>query len=226
MRQSLVDVIAPVGVRAVIFDCDGLLVDSESAWTRVETRLYAEFGVEFTEQHKREIIGRSASAVLEAVERHLDRPGDGEALWGEMIRLFGPEAERGHGEMPGAAAMVRRCAARVPVAVASSAPRDHLDANIAGLGLDHVLTVRVNGESVKRLKPAPDPYLLACERLGVDPTTAVAFEDSATGTASAMAAGLRVIAVPTVPGTIDDAAWVVTSLRDGDVVAWAGQLGE
>lgn len=216
---------APAGVSAVIFDCDGLLVDSETAWTRAETELYAEFGVEFTDQHKREIIGRSAAAVREVVERHLDRPGEGEALWGEMVRLFDLEAERGHGEMPGASAMVRRCAARVPVAVASSAPRDHLDGNIAALGLDHILTVRVSGESVKRLKPAPDPYLLACERLGVDPTMAVAFEDSATGAASAMAAGLRVIAVPTVPGSIDDAAWVVDSLLNPDVVEWAKSLG-
>ncbi|WP_062212758.1 HAD family hydrolase [Demequina oxidasica] len=225
MPQKLIDVIRPDSVRAIVFDCDGLLVDSESAWTRAETLLYAGLGVEFAEQHKRDIIGRSASAVLEVIERHLDRPGDGEVLWSELLRLYEQEAEHGHGEMPGASEMVRRCAARVPVAVASSAPREHLDSNIASLGLDDLLAVRVNGESVKRLKPAPDPYLLACERLAVDPTTAVAFEDSATGAASAMAAGLRVIAVPTVAGSIDDAAWVATSLQDAEIVAWASRLG-
>jgi len=224
MPHTIFDAIPPATIRAVVFDCDGLLVDSESAWTRVQTELYAGFGVEFTQQHKREILGRSASAALAAIEGHLDRRGDGAALWGEVTKLFEKEAERGHAEMPGAIAMVRRCAAVVPVGVASSADPRHLDSNVESLGLGDVLRVRVNGESVERLKPAPDPYLLACKRLGVDPRDAVAFEDSATGAASAMAAGLRVIAVPTVPGTIDDAAWVAESLRDADVVAWAEQL--
>lgn len=224
MLRTLNDSIPPASVRAVIFDCDGLLVDSESAWTRVQSEMYRGFGVEFTDQHKRDVIGCSGPEALAAMERHLDREGDGDALGREIFRLFEIEAELGHDEMPGASAMVRLCAQYVPVAVASSANRRHLDANVESVGVGDLLRVRVNSSSVANLKPAPDPYLLACERLGVDPTTAVAFEDSATGAASAMAAGLRVIAVPTVSGTIDDADWVSKSLLDADVVAWAGLL--
>src|SRR5665811_2069096 len=98
MPRTLNDSIPPASVRAVIFDCDGLLVDSESAWSRVQSEVYRGYGVEFTDEHKRDVIGRSVPEALAAMERHLDREGDGDALGREMFRLFEIEAEPGHDE--------------------------------------------------------------------------------------------------------------------------------
>jgi HAD superfamily hydrolase (TIGR01509 family) len=184
---------------AAIFDNDGLLLDTEEAWTRAEQRLFAARGRTFTMQHKRVLIGSSRAAAAVKLEAMLALPGEGEALMDELHELVMEEALAGVEPRPGAIGLLARLAdAGVPLALASNSSRDfvHRTLDCAGLREDGPFQAIVCAEDVERPKPAPDIYLHACTLLGVDPTTAVALEDSQVGVDAAAAAGLWVIGVP------------------------------
>lgn len=120
--------------------------------------------------------------------------------------------------------LVRACTERVPVAVASNSPRELLETALRSAGLVDFLAHSFAADEVRSPKPAPDLYLTACRALGVAPTSSVAFEDSATGVASARAAGLHVAVVPSLAGTDLDHDWLGTSLADPQLLAWAETL--
>jgi beta-phosphoglucomutase-like phosphatase (HAD superfamily) len=164
---------------AVVFDCDGLLVETESRWTIAEEELFARYGRTFNVAHKEAILGKSMGVAGVALEPMLDQPGRGLEIWDELVDLVEPLMHEAQ-PMPGAHELVAA-----------------LDAALRAAGLDFEVTIC--GDEVAHPKPAPDLYARACELLGVAPADAVALEDSATGVASAHAAGLFVIAVPTFP---------------------------
>jgi HAD superfamily hydrolase (TIGR01509 family) len=194
---------------AVVFDCDGLLVDTETAWTEAETELFARYGRSFGAAEKEAIVGKSMGVAAAVLEDLLGQPGRGLSLWDELVELVEPLLH--HAEpMPGAVALA--AAVEVPSAVASSSPRALVDAALGAAELE--FDVVIAGDEVARPKPAPDLYAEACRRLGVDPSEAVALEDSVTGVASARAAGLFVIGVPSLPGVALEADLVVASLDD------------
>ncbi|MFG2711348.1 HAD family hydrolase [Streptomyces goshikiensis] len=214
----------PQDVQAVVFDCDGLLVDTEVCWTRAETAIFAAHGQEFGPEQKALVIGRTLAAAGAAMADHFGRPGAGDALAAELLDGVRRELAGGAAALPGAAELVRACAAAVPVAVASNSPRELLDTALASAGLAAHLPVSFAADEVAAPKPAPDLYLAACEALGADPARSVAFEDSATGIAAARAAGLYVITVPSLSTPSPDHDWLSPSLTTPALTTWARSL--
>jgi HAD superfamily hydrolase (TIGR01509 family) len=187
---------------AVIFDNDGLLLDTEDAWTRAEQTLFVRRGREFTMEHKRLLIGSSRSTAAVKVEAMLGLPGEGEALMDELHELVMEEALAGIQPRPGALELLGRLTdAGLPLAVASNSQREFLERTLSSAGLLHAgpFAAIVAAEDVEHPKPAPDIYVEASRRLGAEPAACVALEDSATGVTSAVAAGMLVIGVPYLP---------------------------
>ena len=192
---------------AVVFDCDGLLLDTESAWTRAEDVLYARRGVAFTLEHKQDLIGTSGPAARATFERHLGLPGQGDELMAELDELVTAEVRRAAPPQPGAVELVAALRRRgTPIGLASNSPARlvELALEVSGMAgrFDSVLTA----DQVAHPKPAPDIYLESCRRLGAAPENAVALEDSPTGVAAALAAGLFVIGVPSLEGVALESA--------------------
>jgi HAD superfamily hydrolase (TIGR01509 family) len=219
----------PRVLRAVVFDNDGLLLDTEEAWTRAEQTLFASLGQVFTMEHKRDLIGSSRLIAARKLEAMLQRPGEGEALMDELHRLVMDEALKGVAPRPGALTLIERLReAQVPLAVASNSEREFLERTLASAGLlqDGPFTTIVSANDVRHPKPAPDIYLEACRRLGVLPRDAAALEDSATGAAAAAAAGMYVIGVPYFPGAlIPGTSMQAETLGAESIVRALGLLG-
>jgi HAD superfamily hydrolase (TIGR01509 family) len=210
---------------AIVFDNDGLLLDTEHAWTRAEVVLFERHGATFTEDHKRELIGTSRAESAVKLERLLDLPGRGEALMDELHELVMTEVAAGVPPRPGAVELVAAArAAGFPLGLASNSSREFVERVLAvsALANGH-FDVVVSADDVAAGKPAPDIYLAACAALRAAPERSVALEDSPTGVAAARAAGMYVIAVPYFPDTaIEGASLVARSLADPEV---AGALG-
>ncbi|GAA1595275.1 HAD family hydrolase [Actinoplanes couchii] len=211
----------PNHVDAVVFDCDGLLVDTETCWTRAETRIFAEHGHEFGLEQKEIVIGGTLEAAGRAMAGYFGRPGDGPLLAAQLYGLVAAELAAGADALPGARDLVLSLRGRVPIAVASNSPRAFVRTALRSAGLDDLFTRVLAAEDVTHPKPAPDLYLAACTGLGADPRRSVAFEDSRTGVASARAAGLHVVGIPSLPGVDLDAHTVLGSLTAPALASWA-----
>lgn len=187
----------PTFPAAVVFDNDGLLLDTEEAWTRAETTLFANHGSAFTYDHKRELIGSSHSIAAGKLEVMLEQPGRGEDLMNELHALVMDEAQHDIEPRPGALELVDALRdAGIPIAVASNSQRAFLDLVLHTAGVADRFAITVAGDEVPRPKPWPDIYLEACARLDADPARSFGLEDSPTGATAAKAAGLTVIGVP------------------------------
>jgi HAD superfamily hydrolase (TIGR01509 family) len=200
---------------AVVFDMDGVLLDSETAWTRAETRLFERYGRSYGAEEKRLLIGGSLEETAGELEHLLDRPGAADALLDELLELAVEEFSGPVHPMPGAVEVVAELRREGrPMAVASNSQRRLVDLALDGSGLGAAFRTVVAVDEVARPKPAPDLYLEACRRLGVDPRSAVAVEDSPRGAAAARAAGLFVIGIPYLPELELDADLLTGSLED------------
>jgi HAD superfamily hydrolase (TIGR01509 family) len=210
---------------AIVFDNDGLVLDTEAAWTRAETLLFQRHGNTFTQAHKREMIGSSREQSALKLERMLGLPGHGEALMEELHELVLKEVARGVPPRPGALELLLAVrAAGVPVGLASNSSREFVDLalSVAELANGHFEVV-LSADDVDAPKPAPDLYLAACAALDADPRRAAALEDSQPGIAAAGAAGMYVIAVPYFPDTpLRGASLIADSLADPRVAAALG----
>jgi HAD superfamily hydrolase (TIGR01509 family) len=211
----------PVNIDAVVFDCDGLLAETESAWTRAEAALFREHGHDFGPAQKKVLIGQTLASGGEAMAEYFGLLGAGPALAERLAGLVGQELAAGTPALPGARAIAETLRRRgIPVAVSSNSPRRFVDTALRSAGLHDLFEVVVSAEDAEHGKPAPDLYLAACRRLAAAPGRSVAFEDSSTGVASARAAGMFVIAVPSVPGALLDAHLTYDSLTHPGLVAW------
>jgi HAD superfamily hydrolase (TIGR01509 family) len=202
---------------AVVFDNDGLLLDTESVWTRAEEDLFEAHGIEFTPEHKRELIGKSGAMAAELLEGWLSLPGQGAALMEELDRLVVAELEHGVEAMVGARDLLESLKAQgTPIGLVSNSPLAFVLRSLEIVGFESIFDVIVSAHEVARPKPEPDPYLEACRQLGVEPgPSVVALEDSPTGVAAARAAGLTVIGVPSVEGIeLEEAHHIAASLLD------------
>lgn len=188
---------------AVLFDMDGLLIDSEPLWTVAEREIAADLGGEFTPAIKAAMIGQALPAAVPLLLAGLDTPASrladpskvGRRLLARVAKLFAADLPL----QPGARELLELVRHHgIPTALVSSSYRLLVDTALVVLGTD-TFDVTVAGDEVTAAKPAPDPYLLAAERLGVDPLMCVVLEDSAAGMRSALAAGCRCILVPTFP---------------------------
>jgi HAD superfamily hydrolase (TIGR01509 family) len=210
---------------AVVFDNDGLLLDTEQAWTRAEVTLFARRGRTFTMEHKRDLIGSSGAAAAAKLEAMLELPGEGVALMDELHDVVMQELLTGVAPRAGALELLDALAAAgVPIGLASNSPRAFVDRalEVAGV-LDGRFGAVVAGDEVAAQKPAPDVYLAACEALGAAPRRSAALEDSAVGVAAAAAAGMFVVGVPYFPDTpLPGASLVAGSLADLAVAASLG----
>jgi HAD superfamily hydrolase (TIGR01509 family) len=205
---------------AVIFDNDGLTLDTEHTWTRAEAALYARYGTEFTLDHKREMLGTSGEKSALTMERHLEQPGRGDELRVELRELVHGELDgAGVEPMPGVIELLDALAEHgLPLGLATNSGREFATRALRAAGLYERFAAVVSAEDVERPKPAPDVYLAAAAELGADPADCVALEDSETGVAAAKAAGMTVIGVPSFPGIdLAEADLVVPSLRDPQV---------
>jgi HAD superfamily hydrolase (TIGR01509 family) len=206
---------------AVIFDNDGLLLDTESVWTRAEEDLFERRGHRFTATDKLELVGSSAAIAGGILERRLDEHGRASELMEELNELVVAELERGVEAMVGARELLATLAERgTPLALVSNSPIGFVRRSLEIVGLEDGFDVILSAHEVAAPKPAPDPYLEACHRLGIEPGPAVfALEDSPSGVAAAVAAGLTVIGIPSVEGVaLDEAHHLAESLRD-EIVA-------
>ena len=203
---------------AVIFDMDGLLLDTETLWHEAEAELFRRHGDEFTWDDKMAVIGTSYEHTSVYFADRLGLPREqGGALVAEMLQLMHGLLRQAVDARPGAVELVARLTDLdgVALGLASNSPRYLVDDALGTAGLTDAFEVIVTSDDVEHAKPAPDIYRLACERLGVDPADAIALEDSASGVAAAKAAGLTVIAVPQFAETdVSAADRVIDSLED------------
>jgi HAD superfamily hydrolase (TIGR01509 family) len=201
---------------AVLFDNDGLMLETESAWTRAETALFARYGATFTMDHKRALLGTSPAESATKLERMLGRPGI--ALADELYELVLDELDAGVEPRPGALALLAALGgAGVPTALVSNSRRPFIELALDAAGLRDRFAVVVSADEVARPKPAPDAYLAAAAALGVHARTCVVLEDSPTGVAAGLAAGALTIGVPSLDGVRLDADIVAPSLDDPTV---------
>jgi HAD superfamily hydrolase (TIGR01509 family) len=206
---------------AVVFDNDGLLLDTESVWTRAEEDLFERRAAAFTAADKRELVGTSAEIAGGVLERRLGEPGRAAALIEELNELVVAELEHGVEAMIGARDLLATLRRRgTPIGLVSNSPLPFVIRSLELTGFADHFDVVLSAHEVAAPKPAPDPYIEACRRLGVEPGPGVvALEDSPTGVAAARAAGLTVIGVPSIAGVaLEEAHHLADSLLD-DVIA-------
>ena len=181
----------------MIFDLDGVIVDSEIWWDEVRRDFAAEHDRSWDELDRASVMGANSAAWSRTMRERLSLDLEPEAI--ERAIVDGVVA-RYHAEgaptIDGAVEAVRRIAAERPVAIASSAHRAVIDATLEATALDEVFNVVVSSDDVPHGKPAPDVYLVAASRLGADPVSCLVVEDSLNGVKAAKAAGMTVVLVP------------------------------
>ena len=209
-----------MNVEAVVFDLDGVIVDSEQVWDEVREAYAQEVGGRYTDQATRDMMGMSSPEWSRYMAETLAVPGTPDeinaAIVGRMLERYGDAPP----VIPGAVEAVRRIAARVPLAIASSSNPELIDVVLRSSGLAGDFAAAVSSQEVPRGKPSPDVYLEAARRLGVDAARCGAVEDSHNGIRSAKAAGMRVGAVPNPHYPPDDEALALADV----VVASIGEL--
>jgi HAD superfamily hydrolase (TIGR01509 family) len=183
-------------ITAVIFDLDGVILDTEELWDQVREGLARERGGRWSDQAQADMMGMSSPEWSRYMHEVVGLAEPPEEINREVVaRMLDRYAKR----LPlidGAVEAVERLAARWPLGLASSSNRELIDRALEVSGLARHFQATVSSEEVPRGKPAPDVYLEAARRLGVEPTTCAAIEDSANGIRSAHAAGMKVIAIP------------------------------
>ena len=215
--MAVLDEAVPTAPAVVIFDNDGLLLDTESVWTRAEQDLFERRNLKFTPADKHELVGTSAEVAGGVLERRLGEPGRAAELIDELNELVVAELEHGVEAMVGARELLGRLKDRgTPIGLVSNSPLAFVRRSLEIVGFDDRFDVVLSAHEVAAPKPAPDPYLEACRRLGVEPgPDVVGLEDSPTGVAAARAAGLTVIGIPSLDGiALEEAHHIAASLLD------------
>jgi len=183
-------------IEAVVFDLDGVIVDSEQVWDDVRERYTRESGGTYTDSAARDMMGMSSVEWSRYMAERLGVPGTpaeiNAAIVERMLERYGEAPPL----IPGASEAVRRCAERWPLAVASSSNPELIEVVLRAARLRDLFRVVVSSQEVARGKPAPDVFFEAARRLGVGPPSCAAVEDSENGILAAKAAGMRTIAIP------------------------------
>ena len=183
-------------IEAVVFDLDGVIVDSEHVWDAVRQELAEERGGTWQDQASRDMMGMSSPEWSRYMHDVIGLSEPPEEINAEVVRRLEALYREEIPLLPGAVEAVQALAARWPLGLASSSNRELIDLVLETSGLDRWFKATVSSEEVPRGKPAPDVYLEAASRLGVDSRRCAAVEDSENGIRSAKDAGMRVIAIP------------------------------
>ncbi|SNT15949.1 haloacid dehalogenase superfamily, subfamily IA, variant 3 with third motif having DD or ED [Streptosporangium subroseum] len=216
-----------VELRAVLFDMDGTLVDTEGMWWDACAAVAAELGLELTDAETGHVLGRPVEHVAaHLLRRAPSSPSSSDTadttdarlaeVGGWLIEAFAERIAEGVTPLPGAIRLLDDLrAADMPVALVSASPRQIVDTVLRTIGAERFALV-VAAEDTVRAKPLPDPYLKAAANLGVAPAECVAVEDSPTGLAAAHSAGCRVLAVSG-GMTVPDDVLIMDSLERVDL---------
>jgi HAD superfamily hydrolase (TIGR01509 family) len=183
-------------VKAVVFDMDGVLLDSEAAWDAAREEYTRRSGGTWADSAQRDMMGMSSLEWSRFMHEALGVPADPEQISRDVVDVMLASYRERLPLIPGAVEAVERLAARWPLGLASSANRPLIDLALAESGLDRHFRATVSSEEVERGKPAPDVYLEAARRLEVDAADCAAVEDSHNGIKSAVAAGMFTVAIP------------------------------
>lgn len=206
-------------ITAVVFDLDGVLIDSESVWEAAKRQVVESTGGRWRAEATRAMMGMSSPEWSRYLHDQLGVPLVPEEIDERVVEIVLARYRRDLPLLPGAVQAVKRLAARWPLGLASSANRPVIDAVLDRAGLTASFSVTVSAGEVARGKPAPDVYLEAARRLAVNPRTAAAVEDSTNGLRAAAAAEMTVIAAPNrdyppEPAAVQLAALVIDSLDE------------
>jgi HAD superfamily hydrolase (TIGR01509 family) len=183
-------------IEAVVFDLDGVLLDSEQVWDEAREQLARERGGHWHDRAQREMMGMSSTEWSRYMHETIGLPEPPEEINREVVERLSASYREHLPALPGSRQAVERLAARWPLGLASSSNRELIDLALELLEVGHLFAATVSSEEVERGKPAPDVYLEAARRLDVAPTAAAAVEDSHNGILAAQAAGMRVLAIP------------------------------
>jgi HAD superfamily hydrolase (TIGR01509 family) len=206
-------------IEAFVFDLDGVLLDSEQVWDEARERLASERGGRWHPGAQRDMMGMSSTEWSRYMHDVIGLPEPPEEINREVVERLVAIYREHLPAIPGAREAVERMAARWPLGVASSSNRELIELVLELLGVAHLFAALVSSEEVARGKPAPDVYLEAARRLGVEPAQAAAVEDSHNGILAAKAAGMCVLAIPNAhfppgPDALEQAEAVLGSLAD------------
>jgi HAD superfamily hydrolase (TIGR01509 family) len=193
-------------VGAVVFDLDGVLVDSEPVWERVRRRYVADHGGRWRPDTQSRLMGMSTGEWARYLSDELGVGRTAEQVAADVVTEMVASYAASIPLVPGADTVVRELAQSWPLGLASSSPPRLIEAALTGSRLADTFAVALSSESVPRGKPAPDIYLAVAERMGQDPAGCVAVEDSSNGVRSAAQAGMYVIAVPSRRYPLDEDA--------------------
>lgn len=207
---------------AVVFDCDGVLLDTEAAWAEVQIEIFRIYGLDYGPADQQRLMGWSAADVAREVTRlTADRQDSGTPTVEQVrSRILQVEAELLTGRMlpiPYALDLVQRTSRAVPIAVASNSTAAILKTKMTSTGIADHLRTWVSSDDVPQGKPAPDMYLEAARRLGVDPHRCLAVEDSPAGASAALRAGMTVVGLSH-DGAPVPSSLLITSLQDSELM--------
>ena len=218
-------------IDAVVFDLDGVIIDSEQLWDEVREGLARERGGRWSKQAQADLMGMSSTEWSRYMHEVVGLPEPPDEINREVVRRMLVRYSEHLPLIDGAVEAVKRVSAHWPLGVASSSNRELIDQVLELSGLAPYFKVTVSSEEVERGKPAPDVYLEAAHRLGFEPSRSAAIEDSANGIRSAHAAGMHVVAIPNrafppPPDVLALATVVLESIKklDPDVVTAEGRL--
>ena len=211
-------------IEAVIFDLDGVLIQTEEIWDEVREAYADEHGASYDAEAQRAMMGMSSLEWSLFMHEELGIPEDPPDISAEVVRRMEARYRERLPLIDGAEDAVRRLGARWPLGLASSSNRPLIDTVLERSGLAPLFRATVSSEEVERGKPAPDVYVECARRLGVEPTACAAIEDSHSGIRAAKAAGMRVVAIPNPtyppePAALELADAVVESPASLDVAA-------
>jgi HAD superfamily hydrolase (TIGR01509 family) len=185
-----------VGIRAVIFDLDGVILDSEERWSRVKEDLVEETGGHWKPEATHAMLGMSSPEWSRYLHDELGVPLSPEEINEAVVARMIEGYRRDLPLIDGSVEAVRRLAERWPLGLATSANREVIEVVLEAAGLAGAFVATVSSEEVGRGKPSPDVYLEAAARMNVAPDQAAAIEDSTSGLLAAHAAGMAVVAIP------------------------------
>jgi HAD superfamily hydrolase (TIGR01509 family) len=183
-------------IEAVVFDLDGVLLDTEELWNEARLQIVEERGGRWREDAQRAMMGMSSQEWSRYMHEELGVPDPPRQISAEVVRRLEELYRERLPLIPGALDAVQRLAARWPLAIASSSNRPLIDLFLELTGTAALFRATVSSEEVEHGKPAPDVYIEAARRLEVDSAPCAALEDSENGIRSAAAAGMKVIAIP------------------------------
>lgn len=208
-----------MSVQAIVFDLDGVLIDSEPVWEEVRRAYVAEHGGRWLPDTQDRLMGMSTEEWAAYLATDLVDGVTAEDVAYEVIDRMSQRYANGLPLLPGAVEAVRRMAAYRPLGLASSSPRALIDLVLGEMGVESLFRTTVSTEEVDLGKPAPDGYLAVAAQMEVPPGVCVAVEDSSNGLRSAHAAGMTVIAIPRpahppAPDALELAAHVASGLDE------------